>query len=249
MDYIDLLKEQCPPAIVEYVTRTDMTAFGKNPWPNDDFTGAAVSDPCHIAALLYRSSVLPKDLYYAFADYLVRDIDVYFGQITDQDRALLVAAMRQIAARPQLPQSYFNAVTRHRIDVEDVLKTRFAALPQPEAAIPGARFEAYAYLRYLTAMGDKDALNSLTEALRLEPSPAIVTTELAQIRNLRLPQANAIFQAFINDTRQSLSAQRTPGVVVANTVRRYLGLPSHEGPFQPLEANGQPFQEPTSTLR
>ncbi|MCK0122525.1 hypothetical protein MWU61_18370 [Loktanella sp. F6476L] len=242
MDYVDLLKEQCPPAIVEYVTGTNMTTFGTEPWPNKDYVGSAVSDPCHIAALLYRSSILPNDVFLSFADYIVRDTGAYFDKIEEKDRPVLVAAMRQMATRDSFPQGFFSTITRHQIDVEDVLAQRFLTLPSAENATPGPNFEAFAYLRYKAAMGDPDALLLLIDALRLEPSPSYVLTELNQIRNLRMPQTDTIYQAFINDTRQSVSPIRVPGIVIANTVRRHLGLPKHEGPYQPLEHDGQPFQ-------
>lgn len=242
MDYVDLLNDQCPPAIVEYVTRTNMTAFGTEPWPNKDYIGSAVSDPCHIAALLYRSSILPSDVFLSFADYLVRDTDVYFDKIKEKDRPVIVAAMRQMAARDRFPQSFFPTITRHQIDVDDVLALRIPILPIAENATPEANFEAFAYLRYRTAMGDEEAVHRLIEALRLEPSPNFILSELGQICSLRMPQTDTIFQAFINDTRQSVSPIRIPGIVIANSVRQHLGLPKHDGPYQPLENNGQPFK-------
>lgn len=249
MDYIDLLRDQCPPAIVEYVTGTNMTTFGTEPWPNKDYVGSAISDSCHIAALLYRSSILPNNVYFSFANYFVRDTGVYFNEIEDKDRPVIVATMRQMAARDPFPQSFFPTITRHQIDVNDVLAQRFTGLPTPENATPEANFEAFAYLRYKTAMGDAEAQFRLIEALRLEPSPSFVSMHIGQINDLNLPQKDAIFRAFINDTRQSLSPNRMPGIVIANTVRHYLGLPQHEGPYQPLENTGQPYQPPENTFR
>ncbi len=241
MDYIDLLKEQCPPAIVEYVISSDMTSAFKNPWPNQDFFGQNISDDCHIAALLYRSSILPSNLGDTTADYIAWDTIDYYAQVPVDDRPVVITAVRQLASRDRLPQRFFFLVTQHKIDVRDILQRHFPTLPAPENATPEHNSKSFAYLRYLTAMGDEEALTRLLEALRLEPNPAYVSNQLGQIRNLNLSQSNVIFQAFINDTRQSLTPNRMPGIVIANTVRRYLGLPPHEGPYRPLEPNGQPY--------
>lgn len=249
MDYIDLLKEQCPPAIVEYVVGTNMAAGGKGPWPNRDFFGQDISSGCHIAALLYRSSILPSNIANSAADYIVWDAIDYFDQVPVDDRTVLIAAIRQLAAEPRLPQRFYPLITKHLIDVRDILAARFPTVPIAANATPEANFENFAYLRYLTAMGDPDALAQLIDALRLEPSPSFVSMHIDQIRDLNIPQKDAIFQAFINDTRQSLSPNRMPGIVIANTVRHYLGLPQHEGPYQPLENTGQPYQPPENTFR
>lgn len=241
MDYIDLLKDQCPPAIVQYVTSSDMVEAYKEPWPNRDFAGQNISESCHIAALLYRSSILPANTSDTIADYIVRDAIQYFAKIPTENRPVLASAVQQLAAGERLPQSFFSFVTQHRIDVRETLLRHFPTLPISEAATPEKNPKSFAYLRYLTAMGDADALANLIEALRLEPNPANVNNQLGQIWMFRMPQADMVFEAFINDTRQSLSPYRTPGIVVANNVRRYLGLPKHEGPYRLLEPNGLPF--------
>ena len=242
MDYIDFLKDQCPPAIVEYVVGKNMTLGTTEPWPNNDYVGTNVSDPCHVAALLYRSSILTANVVPQIADYIVRDTGEYFDTVQDQDRPVLVAVMRQMAERDQLPQRFFPTVTRHRIDVRDALVKRFPSLPAPENATPEANVEAFAYLRYLTAMGDLDVLPMFIETLRLEPNPGFVTSHLGQLRRLEMQQQEAIYKAFINDTRQSLTATQMPGLVVANIARRALGLPNHEGPFQLVDNRGQPVR-------
>lgn len=242
MDYVELMKAQCPAAVVRYVVEADMAAQGTVPWPNGDKVGMDVSDACHVAALLYRSSVLPSSVGLSISDYLTRDTLFYFDKIPLSDRPVLISALRQLAEQDDLPFRYLFAVTRYQIDVQDALQLRFLTMPEAIKATPGLNPEAFEYLRYLTAMGDETALARLIEALKREPAPSIVSLHIGQIRQLNLPQKDIIFREFINDTRQSLTPNGLPGLVIANTVRRYLGLPRHEGPYTPLDGKGRPFR-------
>ncbi len=242
MDYVDLLKDQCPPAIVQYVLNSDLSLGRTRPWPEVGFGKPDVTAGCRIAALLYRSSVLPRDVGYRIADYVIADTLIYYDQISAADRPTLLGALRKLAQEEELPFGFYSMITRNRIDVRDVLQRRFLTLPAPENATPKENSEAFAYLQYLVAMGNETVLPRMIEALKIEPAPGWVMMHLDRMEQLRLPQSDQILREFIDDRRQALSVFGDPGVVIANFARLRLNLPPLEGPFIPLDNLGNPYR-------
>lgn len=240
MDYTELLQEQCPPAIVEHVISTDMAAETAYPWPGQDFFGQDIAASCHVAALLYRSAKVDPPVAFVMGHSLSEEVFEYFDLVAEADRPVITEALRRLAEGPQLPQGYLSAVTRHAIDVREVLERHFPVRPAAELATPEAHGAAFAYLRYLTAMGDREAEADLVEALRLEPNPDWVSNSLNRLVSLKMPNRRRVLRAFVDDGRQSLSPLQTPGSVVANIARLHLGMAPYEGPISLLDNLGRP---------
>lgn len=45
MDYTELVLEQCPEVVAEYVTSVDPDGLAPTLWPNDDFQGMTIHWP------------------------------------------------------------------------------------------------------------------------------------------------------------------------------------------------------------
>ncbi len=240
MDYTELVLEQCPEVVAEYVTSVDPDGLAPTLWPNDDFQGDDYSLACRLAVAGYVSPTIKDGSNSYWVAGFVRLVRHIYGDAPEPIQQDLRNSLARIAASGKpIPGGFFATLRRYRIDIRDAFLARHPVLPLVQTMIDDIATRQY--VMYRASFDEPDAFARTVEMFDAVKGPGLMSKLFINIHDWRIPHREKIYMRFKDDGRRTSDVNGDPGLIVATYPRIYLGLPRYTGPTVHMDEEGRPF--------